>query len=81
MIVMKKIYILYLTVICLVIVSCSNGNESNHPVTDSVSSPASSSPDSAANNGILPPSGDPANAGNSSLADSSYPAKDSGKTK
>jgi hypothetical protein len=38
-------------------------------------------PDSAANNGILPPSGSPANANNSSLADTTYKAKDSGVKK
>ena len=33
--------------------------------------------DSAANNGIIPPSSSPSNATNSSLADTTYPAKDS----
>jgi hypothetical protein len=61
--------------LAVLVASCQN--HTDHTVKkDSVTS---SSPDSAANNGILPPSAAPGNAGNSSLADTSYKAGDSTK--
>jgi hypothetical protein len=73
---MKKISGISFGFITLILMSCGSGN-SNQKTTDTVS--ASSSIDSAANNGILPPSAAPGNAGNSSLADTTY--KDTTKSK
>jgi hypothetical protein len=67
---MKKIAGIFLGFISLLMVSCGNGNSSQKSVD--TASAASSSIDSAANNGVLPPSAAPGNAGNSSLADTTY---------
>lgn len=74
---MKKISGLFLPLIVLTWMSCGSPN-TNQKSADT-SSAASPSVDSAANNGIIPPSAAPGNAGNSSLADTTY--KDSSKTK
>jgi hypothetical protein len=63
------------TVLFLLLASCNNSSSTNVQ-KDSVTN---AGPDSAANNGILPPSAAPGNAGNSSLADTTYKAKDSTK--
>jgi hypothetical protein len=77
---MKNILILSLTSLMLVFVSCNNSN--NQPAPKSGDTTVNNGgPDSAANNGILPPSGSPANANNSSLADTTYKAKDTGGKK
>jgi hypothetical protein len=77
---MKNIFILSFAAMLLVFVSCSNSNNQTAPKsTDTTVN--NGGPDSAANNGILPPSGSPANANNSSLADTTYKAKDSGAKK
>jgi hypothetical protein len=78
---MKKIIIISFLSMTTVFGSCgdNSGNESPKS-SDSVSPAGSASLDSAANNGILPPSAAPGNANNSSLADSSYPAGDSLKS-
>lgn len=60
----------------LVFVSCNNNSNQTAPKS-SDTSVNNGGPDSAANNGILPPSGSPANANNSSLADTTYKSKDS----
>jgi hypothetical protein len=72
---MKKLFPAFFALTVLIIASCQNHSD-NSVKKDSVTS---SSPDSAANNGILPPSAAPGNAGNSSLADTTYKAKDSVK--
>jgi hypothetical protein len=78
---MKKLIIGMFAISGLILSSC--GNNSGKPVTpvDSVKKDSTFGPDSAANNGILPPSGAPGNAGNSSLADTTYKATDSSKSK
>ena len=78
---MKKICVIYFTVMALVFSSCNNSTGTPAKPTDSSGSTGSNSPDSAANNGILPPSAAPGNATNSSLADSTYKTKDSLKSK
>lgn len=72
----KTVFILFAAVV-MAIGSCNN-NSSTGSQKDSVTN---SSPDSAANNGILPPPANPGDAGNSSLADTTYKAKDSAKSK
>ena len=72
---MRKTFLASLALAVLVAASCHN-NPDNTIKKDSVANP---SPDSAANNGILPPSAAPGNANNSSLADTTYKAKDSVK--
>jgi hypothetical protein len=72
---MKKLILISSALIILGLVSCGSG-DSNHKTTDTTAAGASSY-DSAANNGVIPPSGSPANANNSSLADTTY--KDSTK--
>jgi hypothetical protein len=74
---MKKISGISIGFITLILMSCGSGNSSQKSV-DTVSA-ASSSIDSAANNGVIPPSAAPGNAGNSSLADTTY--KDTTKKK
>jgi len=74
---MKKLFIVSFAVLAIISGSCHN---STTPVAQPAP-PASSGPDSAANNAILPPSGNPGSANNSSLADTSYHAKDSAKVK
>jgi len=75
---MKKRSIIAFTLVIFCLVSCSNNNTSDHKTTDTASASAPQF-DSAANNGVIPPSGNPANADNSSLADTTY--KDSTKSK
>ena len=72
---MKKSLLFLVIALFMVLISCSDGS-SNSVQKDSVTN---AGPDSAANNGILPPSAAPGNAGNSSLADTTYKAKDSTK--
>ncbi|MEJ0082457.1 MAG: hypothetical protein WDM78_16235 [Puia sp.] len=77
---MKNILVLSFAAMLLIFVSCNNSNSQATPRnTDSTAN--SGGPDSAANNGILPPSGSPANANNSSLADTTYKSKDSSSKK
>ena len=73
---MKKISGLVLALLLLTWVSCGNPG-ANQKSADTAS--AASSIDSAANNGIIPPSAAPGNANNSSLADTTY--KDTTKMK
>ena len=63
----------------LVFVSCNNNGHQSPKSTDTAVN--NGGPDSAANNGILPPSGAPGNANNSSLADTAYKSKDSAAKK
>jgi hypothetical protein len=77
---MKNILILSLTALLLVFVSCNNSNNQTAPKS-SDTTVKNGGPDSAANNGILSPSGAVDNANNSSLADTTYKAKDSGGKK
>ncbi|HEY2648544.1 MAG TPA: hypothetical protein VGI38_05095 [Puia sp.] len=77
---MKNFIISSFTVLMLVFISCNNSaNQSTPKSTDTMVN--NGGPDSAANNGILPPSGAPGNANNSSLADTTYKSKDSGAKK
>ena len=77
---MKNFIVLTLAALVLVFVSCNNSSDQSAPKsTDTTVN--NGGPDSAANNGILPPSGSPANADNSSLADTTYKAKDTGTKK
>jgi hypothetical protein len=55
--------------------ACGNGSSSAPVSTDTVKNAVPTAIDSAANNGVLPPSGAAGNANNSSLADTSYNAK------
>jgi len=70
---MKNLFILSSAAIMLVFISC--GQSTGNPALPA----GSGSPDSAANNGVLPPSASPDNANNSSLADTAYQANDSTK--
>jgi hypothetical protein len=70
---MKKISAVSMVVIFIMTGSCSNPSGNSAKSTDSTQSKASG-PDSAANNGIIPPSASPGNANNSSLADTAYHA-------
>jgi hypothetical protein len=64
----------------LIFISCNNSSNQTAPKsTDTTVN--NGGPDSAANNGILPPSGAPGNANNSSLADTTYKARDTGTKK
>jgi hypothetical protein len=72
---MKKVYITLFAGTLLLFCSCSNQSGTAAPKD----STANSSPDSAANNAIIPPSAAPGNANNSSLADTTYKATDSGR--
>jgi hypothetical protein len=77
---MKNILRFSFAALLLVFVSCNDGSNQTAPKsTDTTVN--NGGPDSAANNGILPPSGSPSNANNSSLADTTYKAKDTGKKK
>jgi len=71
---MTKLILAALTSSVFVLASC--GNSSDTPAKNADTT-VSSGPDSAANNAIIPPSAAPGNAGNSSLADTTYKAKDS----
>jgi hypothetical protein len=77
---MKNILILTFAAMLLVFVSC-NDNTSQTAPKSSDTTVNNGGPDSAANNGILPPSGSPANANNSSLADTTYKSKDTSTKK
>jgi hypothetical protein len=74
---MKKLFIISFAVMTATFVSCHN----NAAAPAATPAAGTGSPDSAANNGILPPSSSPGSATNSSMADSTYHAKDSLKTK
>ena len=76
---MKKISAVSIFMILILVGSCNGPSANPAKPTDSTGSKASG-PDSAANNGIIPPSAAPGNAGNSSLADTAYHA-DSTKRK
>jgi hypothetical protein len=77
---MKNILILSFVAMLLVFVSCNNNSNQTAPKsTDTAVN--NGGPDSAANNGILPPSGAPSDANNSSLADTAYKSKDTGTKK
>jgi hypothetical protein len=78
---MKKIYLISYTVIALFFSSCHSNASSSSKAVDSSGTTGSGSVDSAANSGIIPPSAAPGNATNSSLADTTYKAKDSSKKK
>jgi hypothetical protein len=78
---MKKICLVSSTVIAMFFSSCHNNSASSAKPVDSSGKTDSGSVDSAANNGIIPPSAAPGNATNSSLADTTYMVKDSAKTK
>jgi hypothetical protein len=77
---MKNILTLSCAAILLAFVACNNGNNQKAPGSGDTTV-NNGGPDSAANNGILPPSGAVGNANNSSLADTTYKAKDSGAKK
>jgi len=75
---MKNIY--FITCLCtaLVFISCTDQAGSNKPAVPDTAA-VNNTYDSAANNGILPPSAAPGNANNSSVADTTYKANDSSK--
>jgi hypothetical protein len=75
--IMKKLFAVSFLAMLLIFGSCHN--KAAAPVVAPASGTAS--PDSAANNGILPPSASPGDATNSSLADTTYKGKDSSKVK
>jgi hypothetical protein len=70
---MKKIWIVCLSAGILIFISCHNNSTAPAPAS------SSGSPDSAANNGVLPPSASPSEATNSSVADTAYKSPDSNK--
>jgi hypothetical protein len=76
---MKKLFIVSFAVLTLGLGSCGSSTGADNRPADTVSA-AATSIDSAANNGVIPPSAAPGNAGNSSLADTAYKA-DSTKKK
>jgi hypothetical protein len=76
---MKNIIRLLFVMMLLVFISCNGNSNQSSKKTDTTIN--NGGPDSAANNGILPPSGSPANANNSSLADTTYKAKDTAAKK
>ncbi len=76
---MKKISVVLIFAMVIIMSSCSDPSANTIKPADSTGLKATG-PDSAANNGIIPPSAAPGNAGNSSLADTSYHA-DSTKKK
>jgi hypothetical protein len=75
---MKKIVVVSFAAAALFFVSCGGQSGDSAKPTDSAATPAKS-PDSAANNAIIPPSAAPGNANNSSLADTTYKAKDTSR--
>ena len=77
---MKKMSAVSIIVLLALIGSCSSPSDNSTKKTDSSASNPSG-PDSAANNGIIPPSASPSNSGNSSLADTAYHAGDTSKRK
>lgn len=78
---MKKLFSFLLIAFLLIFASCHDSAGSGTPKAGDTTIVNSGGPDSAANNGILPPSAAPGNANNSSLADTTYKAKDSSKKK
>lgn len=74
---MKKLFISSFTGLTLLLCSCNNNTGTT--VQAPKDSTANSSPDSTANNGIIPPSAAPGNANNSSLADTTYKTNDTSK--
>jgi hypothetical protein len=74
---MKGLFFFSFAMVALFLGSCNGNSDTTHKNHDTVPSQGTTSPDSAANNGIIPPSAAPENAGNSSLADTTYHAKDS----
>ncbi len=76
---MKKIYLVSVTFTAIFFSCCHNNSVNTTKSADSSVNAGSNSRDSAANNGIIPPSASPGNATNSSLADTAYKAKDSEK--
>jgi hypothetical protein len=77
---MKKISVVLIFAMVIIIMnSCSGPSADTAKPADSTGTKATG-PDSAANNGIIPPSASPGNANNSSLADTTYHA-DSTKRK
>ena len=74
---MKKAFIVSFAIMGIVFVSCQNNSGTN----STKDTATAGGPDSAANNGILPPPGAPSDANNSSLADTTYKSPDSLKTK
>jgi hypothetical protein len=71
---MRNFIMLIFATMVLSFVSCNDsGDQKASKSTDTAVN--NGGPDSAANNGILPPSGSPANANNSSLADTAYKVK------
>ena len=77
---MKKISVVSIIAMVIIMSACNGSSTNPAKPADSTGSSATG-PDSAANNGIIPPSAAPGNAGNSSLADTSYHAGDSAKKK
>ena len=71
---MKKLFAVSSLAMLLIFGSCHNKAAAPAPAS-------TAGPDSAANNGILPPSAAPGDATNSSLADTTYKGKDSSKVK
>jgi len=78
---MKNLYRFFYIALFMAVASCHNGAGSGTPKAGDTTVTNAGGPDSAANNGILPPSAAPGNANNSSLADTTYKAKDSTKKK
>jgi hypothetical protein len=74
--IMKKMMVLSGISLALVLNACQSGGSS----ADAKDTVLKAGPDSAANNGVLPPSASPGDANNSSLADSAYKSPDSNKT-
>ncbi len=68
---MKKISVVSIFGMVIIMSSCSGPSTNPAKPSDSTGSVATG-PDSAANNGIIPPSSAPGNANNSSLADTAY---------
>jgi hypothetical protein len=74
---MKKLLIVSFAVISLIVGSCHGSGSTGASKSDTTIT--TGGPDSAANNGIIPPSAAPGNANNSSLADTTYKAKEKPK--
>ncbi|HXB31756.1 MAG TPA: hypothetical protein VNW49_18165 [Puia sp.] len=78
---MKKICLISYAAMALFFCSCHSNSSSSSKAADTTGTKSSGSVDSEANNGIIPPSAAPGNATNSSLADTTYKAKDSSRSK
>jgi hypothetical protein len=74
---MKKLLVVILVFSGLMLTSCGDHTNTSGAAVDSLHTGNTDGTDSAANNGVLPPSGAPGNANNSSLADTTYKTKDS----